>query len=577
MYYLKWVWSYIGSIRIGFALAIFFMLLETSSFIGTTYLQKYIIDDVFIFGDYHRFPLYLILFALAFFINSALFTIAPYQYVTNEFRMDDILILKMLRRFFRIPMTRIQNERTARYAQYLTSDLLQGGSMIGYRTPIGIQRLLQVLILMIIVGWYSPLILLTVTLFSAAYIFGGHYFAKRMKAARKDVEDNRTHLTVHLEESISATREIIAYNRIQWESTVYRVLYKDYFTAVVREAKMLNRQIIFSEPLQWAVTISFLGFGGYQLFNDQITLGTFVIVYQFTNQLMESFQRMFRYVMDVSGMLANIDRMELLMNEEQINQGTVPLRDPVRSMSFQQVGFAYEAGNRSVLKDLSFEIPVGQKVAFVGTSGGGKSTIAQLIVRFFDPTDGQILVNGIPLDQIHREDWTKRVHIVFQDPYMMADTLRTNLCFGREWLSGEELEEACRSSQLYEDIAKLPNQYEEEIGERGVQLSGGQKQRLALARAILEEPEILILDEATSSLDLETERRLQGRLDELRDGKTTIIIAHRLSTIQNADLIFVMDEGRIVEKGTHDELMLGGIVYPSLVTSQKQADKGENH
>lgn len=576
MFYLKWIWAQIATIRGGFIIAILFMLIETGSGIASTYLQKYIIDDVFIQGKYHMLPTYLLWFGLTFLLSSAFFTIAAYRYVYNEYVMDDILLIRMLRRFFRIPMSRVQNERTARYVQYITEDLHKGGSMIGYHSPNGIQRLLHVTLLMGIVGWHSPLLLLTVTAFSVVYIVGSNYFAKRIKIVHREVEDNRTKLSVHLEESISATRETIAYHRTAWEAAIYQMLYKDYFNSVMREAKEINKQTLFVDPLRWAVTLAILGFGGYQLFTGSLTLGAFVIVFQFTNQLMESFQRLFRYIMDVSGMLANIDRMELLMNEEQVDPGTLPLPEPepVESIAFQAVEFAYSSNDRKVLQNVSFEIPSGLKVAFVGASGGGKSTIAQLLVRFYDPTAGQIIVNGKPLKDIRVEDWNRRVRIVFQDPYMMADTLSTNLTFGRDGIGEAAIEEACRSAQLYEDISRLPNTFQEEIGERGVQLSGGQKQRLALARALLDEPEILILDEATSSLDLETERRLQERLDKLRVGKTTIIIAHRLSTVRNADLIFVMAEGRVVEQGTHDELIAHGQVYPSLLMAQSQAVAG---
>ncbi|MBW7476353.1 ABC transporter ATP-binding protein/permease [Paenibacillus oenotherae] len=574
MFYLKWIWSHIATIRGGFAIAILFMLIETGSNIVMTYLQKYIIDDVFIQGEYHLLPEYLIWFALSFLGASAFYTIAAYRYVYNEYVMDDILLLRMLRRFFRIPMSRIQNERTARYVQYITGDLHMGGSMIGYHSPNGVQRLLNVALLMGIVGWHSPFLLLTVTISSLAYIAGSHYFAKRIKDIHREVEDNRTKLSVHLEESISATRETIAYHRTAWEAKIYQMLYQNYFNSVMKETREINRQTVFIDPLRWIVTLAILGFGGYQLFTGSLTLGAFVIVFQFTNQLMESFQRLFRYIMDLSGMLANIDRMELLMTEEQVDPGTLPLHEPVQSIRFDEVGFAYDTNDRTVLQKVSFEIPSGLKVAFVGASGGGKSTIAQLLVRFYDPTEGQIIVNGKPLQDIRLEDWNRRVRIVFQDPYMMADTLNTNLAFGRDGMGEAAIEEACRSAQLYDDIARLPKRFEEEIGERGVQLSGGQKQRLALARAILDDPEILVLDEATSSLDLETERRLQERLDRLRAGKTTIIIAHRLSTVRNADLIFVMDKGRVVEQGTHDELMADGLVYPSLLMAQSQAAAG---
>jgi ABC-type multidrug transport system fused ATPase/permease subunit len=219
---------------------------------------------------------------------------------------------------------------------------------------------------------------------------------------------------------------------------------------------------------------------------------------------------------------------------------------------------------------MSMDLPLGSKIAFVGASGGGKSTISQLLIRFFEPQSGSVLVNGRPLSDYKREDWTKRVDIVFQDPYLIPETIRTNLTLGREPISDEKVEAMCRVAQIHDVIQELPDGYETIIGERGITLSGGQRQRLSLARAFLANPEILILDEATSALDLETERLVQKGLDELRDGRTTIIIAHRLSTIINADRIYVINRGKVIEQGNHEQLMMGDTAYKRLVYAEEK-------
>ncbi len=341
----------------------------------------------------------------------------------------------------------------------------------------------------------------------------------------------------------------------------------------MREGKIVNRQLLSSEPVKWGINVAILGIGGYGVIHGSISLGTFVVVYQFTAQLMNSFQNLFNNFMNVSGRMASAERLRILLEGEQIEQGQHSLNEPIHSIQLDQVSFAYSDEAGTVLNSLNMNIPIGSKVAIVGTSGGGKSTVAQLLIRFFEPTGGTIRVNGIDLNDIQREDWTRKTTIVFQEPFLFPDTIRSNLLLGLEGITEEQLIDCCRKARILDYIQTLEKGFDEEIGERGITLSGGQRQRLALARAFLRDSEILILDEATSALDLETERQVQQQLDESRLGKTTILIAHRLSTVRNADVIFVMDGGRVVETGSHESLMQGNTVYKQLVMKQTEDER----
>ncbi len=401
------------------------------------------------------------------------------------------------------------------------------------------------------------------------YIGNACFFAKRIKTAAAVVLEKRTDLTVHLEEGISSTREVVAFHRTEWESNRYQALFKKYFDAILQEGRTVNLQMLFSEPLRWGVSVAVVAVGGYQLMEGRLSLGTFVVVLQLVLQIMEKIHWLFGYVMMMIARFALIDRIEAFNEIPQIDNGTKPLSGEVQSIHFRNVSFAYE--DKNVLNGLTAILPVGKKIAFVGASGGGKSTVAQLLTRFYNPSEGEILVNGIPLTDIRRQDWMSRIAIVFQEPYLLADTIRQNVLFGREDTE-EQLIGVLQDAQLLDTIMKLPNKLDETIGERGIQLSGGQRQRLALARAMLRDPDILILDEATSALDMETERKVQQLLDDKRSGRTTIIIAHRLSTVMNADIIFVMKDGQVVEEGTHEELLREGELYPELVrTFEREA------
>jgi len=264
---------------------------------------------------------------------------------------------------------------------------------------------------------------------------------------------------------------------------------------------------------------------------------------------------------------------ELLATESSIPEpaNPKPLRAAGATVSFERVEFSY--GEKTTLKDINLTVRPGQLVALVGASGSGKTTLTNLLLRFYDPQQGAVRIGGTDIREVSTRDLRSQIAVVTQETILFNDTVQRNIGFGRPGASDEEIVEAAKHANAHEFILEKPDGYNTVVGEKGVMLSGGQKQRLAIARAVIRNAPILILDEATSALDTESERAVQSALDELMKGRTTFCIAHRLSTILHADLIVAMDQGRIVETGTHDELVKRGGVYQKLYELQFQVSQ----
>jgi ATP-binding cassette subfamily B protein/subfamily B ATP-binding cassette protein MsbA len=319
-------------------------------------------------------------------------------------------------------------------------------------------------------------------------------------------------------------------------------------------------------------------YGGRLYLAGSATIGDIMAFQWFTFLLLNPVWSIVNSFSELQRSLAAMERVfEVLALEDDKpdRPDAVDAPKTVREMRFEDVEFEYREG-QPVVRDFNVTVPGGSVVALVGRSGAGKTTVTDLVARFHDPTRGRILLNGQDIREFTLRSYRDLLAIVQQDVFLFDGSVRDNIAYGRHDASDADIEDAARRANAHEFIERLPEKYEQFIGERGVKLSGGQQQRLAIARAIVARPQILILDEATSNLDTESEQLIQASMASLLAGRTTFVIAHRLSTIRRADLILLMEEGRILERGTHAELMEARGLYHEMVLRQMEHDRQQD-
>ncbi len=364
------------------------------------------------------------------------------------------------------------------------------------------------------------------------------------------------------------------FNNEEYEARRYDENLHSYEQAAVRSETSLGLLNVGQSLIIAAAVTVLMVLAGEGVAAGSLTLGDLVLINALLIQLYIPLNFLGMVYREIKQALIDMDRMFRLLDENrevEDRPGARPLPGGGAVIRFDRVNFSYD-GKRQILRDLSFDVPAGGKVAVVGASGAGKSTLARLLYRFYDVNGGAVMVNGVDIRDATQSSLRAEIGIVPQDTVLFNDTIYYNIHYGRPDSTREEVIAAAQAAHIHDFIQSLPDGYEAKVGERGLKLSGGEKQRVAIARAILKNPRILIFDEATSALDSKSEKSIQSELNRVAHGHTTLVIAHRLSTVMDADHILVMDHGRILERGTHRELLERGGLYAEMWLLQQQEE-----
>jgi len=516
--------------------------------------------------QFDTFFMVMIIVAAAFVVRAGMNYIITYWGHMFGVRVEADLRDDLFRHMQSLDFKFFDNNRTGQLMNRMTGDLFEI-TELSHHGPedlfVAFVTILGAICIMFTVQWQLALVILIIIPIFLAVVM---LCRKNMVTTSRNVKITMSEINGEIESGLSGIRTSKAFANEEADYRKFAQANEKFKTAKCASYSAFGKFNSSLEYFMCIMPVVIMAFGGWLIMKDNMNYVDLVTFYLYISTFINPIRKLGNFTEIFMNGYAGLTRfIDLMRLQPEVQEPENPVKpDTVRGrISIENVCFTYD-DKTSVLDNINLEINEGETVAIVGPSGGGKSTLCQLIPRFYDVDAGCVKLDNVDVRSISKEALRKNIGIVQQDVFLFPGTVMDNIRYGRPEATDEEVFEAARKAEIYEDIMNMPDKFDSYVGERGVLLSGGQKQRISIARIFLKNPPVLILDEATSALDTVTETRIQKAFDKLAEGRTTVIIAHRLSTIRGADRIILIDDGRIKEEGTHEQLMAAGGQYAQL-------------
>ena len=552
--------------------SLFFLIFVTAITVVYPIILQITIDEVVRQSRYELIPVIGISFLGLMIVKGV--SIFFFQYLGDLFGMTSVYKLReaLYDKLQRLAFKYYDNAKTGDIMSRLTADVE------GFRffLSVGFAELIRVVLLILIslgiMFYYSvPLALVTMAAipFLAIVVFK---FDKRVHPAFREIRKSFGRLNTRVQENISGMNTVKSLSREDFEIGRFSTNNDNYRQNYLKTSSLWAKYFPFMEFIGNVCVVALLAYGGYLVMQGSLMLGELVAFFSLVWYILGPLMNLGFIVNQFSQAKASGERLiEILDANEDIVEKENAVVEPLKGhVTFHDVTLNYIEGDDAALSHISFDAPPGKVIGLIGATGSGKTSITQLITRFYEPQHGEVLVDGRPVADYKLKNLRKHIGFVLQEPFLFSTSIRENIAYGNPDVTGEQIIDAAKRAQAHDFIMEMPDGYETMLGERGMGLSGGQKQRIAIARAICINPNILVLDDATSAVDMETEFKIQQALREVMKGRTTFIIAHRISSLKYADEIIVLEDGKVVERGTHEFLVKNHGPYERIYNIQYQ-------